>query len=497
MTEHPNLVFIVMDATRADHLSCYGYSRETSPYLSELCTDAVKFTNAFAASAWTAPSHASMFTGKYPSEHGYTDSMMDLEGHTLAEKLSQEDFDTRSVVWSPNLGKREELSRGFDRCYDIYRIPHYPDSLTELKQYYTSTYKSFIKELFKRSFERTDWVSSPSLEQEEFQTSIVREYIRDLSGSESPFFLFTNFLDAHSPYKPDDSYFEIASFETFDCADIDYERLQEIDVAERFRYMAGEVDISEEMWDCLRDWYDVQISGLDYQIERIVTELKNIGEYSNTMIVVTADHGEHFGEHGLAEHHFGLYDELIQVPLLIKFPEQRYAGRTVTELTSHIDLYPTICDVLEIESTTSSGNSLVPFDEYERDYVFAEYGRNVTSMSSVEQHTTNRIPDSVRKNLFTDFQCVRSDTEKYIRRRGVTDEFYDLQSDPNESEDRLGDLDEGTATEFKQILSETLDELPEFEAIADVHPEEYAELARRARNTDEAATDKLRELGYL
>jgi len=278
--KRPNIILITLDTTRADHLSFYGYHRQTSPNLAELVEESVVYTNAIAPSSWTLPSHASLFTGKFTSSHGaqydpggplrisdaisgpkmwqnYRARGLAQNEVTLAGILKEAGYSTGAVVGGPWMKKIFGLNKGFD-FYDDREINNVNGRLARQ-------------------------ISASAL-----------QWIDKLQGKD--FFLFLNYFDPHIPYNPPEGF------------------------ASEFLPKNTDLRGREPTIEELIALYDGEILYMDHYIGRLLHELKADNLYDETMIIVTADHGELFGEHGKFGHGDHLYQEEIHVPLFIKYP---------------------------------------------------------------------------------------------------------------------------------------------------------------------------------
>ncbi len=337
----PNVVLISIDALRADRLSAYGYERETTPVLDQLAADGVLYLNALSPSNWTLPGHASMLTGTFPRRHGAHifeaevmslakdsfqavaeaygggPSVMPLQpgNTTLAKALSDAGYTTAAVVAnSAYLNHVFGLDQGFD-FYDARpRLlwSHKPvfDNALRLFPY---TYCSFVK---------------PYRLAADVNSTVFR-WIEP--NAQNPFFLFINYMEPHSPYCAPSSYdTRFPGRETFLDTDLPITRAE---------------SLSPEESKHFRSLYDGEISYVDYEIGVLFDRLKNLGVYDNSLIIVTADHGEYFGEHGLWMHGVGAYEEVYRVPLIVKYPRSAERKREDGWVQT-IDIFPTVLEVL-------------------------------------------------------------------------------------------------------------------------------------------------------
>lgn len=320
------VVLISCDTMRADHLSCYGYARKTTPNLDAFAQDAVVFENAFCSEVWTPTSHMTMFTGLYPKNHGLTRFLNIAESiDTLSETLRARGYHTGGFVghywWMMP-------SRGFAHGFDLYDAIH--------------PYRTVFGTL-----ERVHAWLDP------------RQY--------APFFLFFHNYDLHSkeagplPYDPED-----ARFRTFakDHGTLPKFQREQFPEARGSLFLAAhngrDVVISKEEREAITDLYDDCLMKVDVAVGEFLDRLKAAGVYERALIMITADHGEALGDHDRYMHG-DVYEANVHVPLLVKFPGQVHAGRRVPELVELADLYPTILDVLDVPLPGPvDGRSLLP-----------------------------------------------------------------------------------------------------------------------------------------
>jgi arylsulfatase A-like enzyme len=293
----PNVILITMDTMRADHMGCYGYERPTSPRMDALAKKATLFTNALATSSWTVPSHASLFTGMYPFEHGShafrveRTTLMVNPLHedrvTLAEVFEAEGYRTggfaANTAW---MTRRTKLDQGFQSYYN--------------QRFYSKPLNERV----------LAWIGKKPGER---------------------FFVFINYIDTHRPYNTT----QPAPF---------LEQPAEADKGSAVKQLIrkvmpkkGEPVIPEDLVQTVVDQYDTGVWNLDAEIGLLIDSLKVNGLYENTMIVLTSDHGEYFGEHYLVEHSKDIYEEAIWVPLIVKNPGQR-RGRVDRRPTTATDI---------------------------------------------------------------------------------------------------------------------------------------------------------------
>jgi arylsulfatase A-like enzyme len=364
MGQRPNALLVVLDATRKDHLSCYGYDRPTSPTIDRIAADGTRFEQAIASAPWTPPSHASMFTGCYSSRHGVFNSHLSLtyEGPTIAEQLSANGVETLGYSNSYHTSTDRGFHRGFDYYHDIFELPRFLGKMYDP----SLDFLRFLPNYFLKNYDISD------LQLRKLKTRLKR--------TDEHFFGFINLNSAHTPYDPPARFrkqFE-AYFDEWDT--VDEEAAADVSKG-GFEYTAlDDKSITETEWRLIRCWYDAEIRYMDYLLADLIESLKKTGLYDDTLLIITADHGEHLGEHGLSNHSFSLFDELLNVPLIVKWPGDHHVGdRTLpgsvsNNLVSLIDIAPTICEWLGTDIPSEMQGRALTAD-HTHDAVFAEYDR--------------------------------------------------------------------------------------------------------------------------
>jgi arylsulfatase A-like enzyme len=290
-----DIVLIVVDTLRADHVSLYGYPRRTTPHLETFARDAVTYVNAISPATWTVPAHGSLFTGRWPSFHGAERVASDrnlatplaADVPTLAELLGGAGFRTAAFVANSAYVARV---LGFDRGF---------------------------AEFFDRDLNVAGDVESA-----------VRRWL----PAAGRLFVFMNILDPHEPYEPPPPYDR-----RFPGKDATYGTMMTT-------LVYGGTPITPELRAHFLSQYDGEIAYTDDVLQRIVDELKRRGRYDDALIIVTSDHGELLGEHGLAGHGVAPYEELLHVPLVVKLPGSRRRGERVRRRVSTLGVFATILD---------------------------------------------------------------------------------------------------------------------------------------------------------
>ncbi len=331
-----NIVLISIDTLRADHLSSYGYFRETSPNIDGIAAGGVVFENAFSNIPFTPPSHWSIMTSLYPIHHRKylpTDSGNGIA--TLAGILKENGYSTAGFVSSFML---KNLSDGFD----VYDIPEGVPAVrwarrnTDINE--SERVKLISRARYRRAAETTDRALA---------------WIENNAGRR--FFLFVHLFDPHTPYNPP------PEFDRFSDGGGAYE--SEI-------YNQPGVNKSRTIREEIGK-YDGEILYADSNIGRIVNKISSLGLKGKTVFVITSDHGESFGEHRFSDfgynsartyllHGKTLFDEETRVPLVISNPASSVRGMRIRDIAESVDIMPTILDIVGISYNNTDGESLVP-----------------------------------------------------------------------------------------------------------------------------------------
>lgn len=411
----PNVLLIVMDTVRAESLSLYGRQRGTTPRLEELARRGVKFEWAIATAPWTAPSHASMFTGRWPHELtiGWK-TPLDPSHPTLAEALRQHGYATGGFVANTRYCSYETgLTRGFTHYQD------HPMSFGEI------VISSSLGRLITNSPNLLQFTGCNDLLSRKTAEDINEAFLDWQSSQDGrPFFAFLNYYDAHEPYMPP------SPFDTM----FGPERPRGPFVHEANRgWRPDKWTLSPEELQAELDAYEGAIAYIDHQIGLLLDELERRGILDNTLIIVTADHGEQFGEHGLFGHINSLYMQLLHVPLVMSYPSGIPAGLSVSEPVSLRDLSATVMDMLKL-------NDQSPFPG-------ASLARHWNLRDGIQSSEKNRLLSEIKRGFVErdfypvakgDMKSLVFDRYHYILNGDGSEELYDFKKDPLEQIDLAG-----------------------------------------------------------
>lgn len=325
-TNRPNIIVIVVDALRADHVSAYGYERPTTPHLDAFMADGVRFAEATSVSPWTLPSNAALLTGRLPSRMRVRDwaslkARLPEEEVMLAEVLRDAGYQTTGIVSAYFVRSQFGFSQGFD---------HYQITNSELAEMVNQA--------------TFDWLDA---NQANLRTR--------------PQFLLVYYYDPHTWYDPPPPYDTLY--------DSTYTGPLTADV-----YQHGQKVVSGEIVPTARDiehliaLYDGEITYWDAHLGRLFERLSAEGLLDNSLVLVTSDHGQMFGEHGKWVHRNSLYEEVLRVPFFLRLSNGMGGGMTVETPVSHVDIFPTVLDLAGLPVPAGlDGTSLRPLLEGEPD----------------------------------------------------------------------------------------------------------------------------------
>ncbi|MEM7583437.1 MAG: sulfatase [Acidobacteriota bacterium] len=327
--KRPNVLLIVVDTLRADHLGFLGYERSTSPHLDRFAADAITFKQAIAHAPWTSPSIGALLTSQYPGALGFADSKeparVDDDVLFLAEILRQHDYPTTAIISHTYLGTRIGFQQGFDRFDEDNALgPNHVSSVSV-----TDKAIAFLDETAS---------SASSSEPSESSNPADPE---PPAAADPPFFLFLHYFDPHFAYRRHEGFDFYPDYQGDVRSGEPYGSLLE---------RAREESISDDDLTFIRALYDSEIRFTDLHLGRLLDELKRRGLYDDALILFTADHGEAFLDRKdrWIGHGKTLFQELIHVPLLIKLPGGAGGGTVVDTPVGLIDVLPSTLELLDI-----------------------------------------------------------------------------------------------------------------------------------------------------
>ncbi|MEP7380607.1 MAG: sulfatase [Gemmatimonadota bacterium] len=399
----PNVLLIILDTVRADYLSLYGATEETTPNLVRWAQQATVFDQAYSTAPWTTPSHASLFTGQYPSVHGASfTTALSPDHRTLADVLQEHGWATGAFTANFVATRFESgLAQGFLRYDDLMNTFEEVAKSTTITQsdnvqlFWSAWeegrgWKTAVKRLFRADF-------SPHFTEKSHDDKradqVRQEFTRwaDALPAGRPFFAFLNFFDSHAPYRPPEPYYSMFKSPP-----------RTVD-----RYRGG-------------------IRFIDDQLDSLFRGLEQRGALENTIVIVTADHGEHFGEHGQEAHGNSLYRQLLHVPLFVMYPRKVPSGMRVKTQVSGVDMAATVLDLTSIPQDSAIGGRS-----------FAPLWRDTTARASdvIAEVDQNTRPQLQFKNALGPMKAYVDDSVHVMRDGAGIFEAYRYRNDPMETAD--------------------------------------------------------------
>lgn len=375
-----NVVVIVVDTLRADHLGAYGYERDTSPEIDRLASEGTLFRRAYSATSWTKPAVASILTGLYPKTHGVqrVNSTLADDWQTLAEALSEQGWATAGVISHTLLSADSGYGQGFDVYLEEEARGH-------------------------------AHVSTPGVTDQAL--SLLDAFASD---PDRPFFLFVHYFDPHYTY---------VRHPEIGFAAERAGRLTGHEDIQVLRDMSG--DLTEEELGFLVDLYDEEIRFTDAGIGRLLDGLAERGLADDTLVVLTSDHGEEFLERGWLGHTRTLYDELIRVPLIVRAPWME-TPPSINRPVSVVSLAPTVLDALGVETEIAFDEpSLVPQLAGEP---FGPTRFHFAEVDFVPVYSANAAKAASKVTLIGPRYKIHWDRQR------LEHELYDVYQDPGERE---------------------------------------------------------------
>ncbi len=412
-----NVLLIVLDTLRADHMSVYGYPRRTTPHLEKIAAEGTTFENAIAPSSWTLPSHATLFTGLYTYQHRADGERLQEKFLTLASALQQRGYYTAGFVGNASYAHAKTgLANGFI---------HYEDLFSSVADAVVRTV--YGRRIFPRAARAAGYYDEIGRKRAE---DVNREFLEWLDapagipaaelGRVRPFFAFLNYFDVHTPYLPPPAF--AAKFSQ--SAERVLKRKPVLENTFPARPESGDAAAAE------KDAYDASMAYLDEVLGRLFAKLKQRGLLENTLVVITSDHGEAIFEHESFGHSLNLYREAIHVPLIVVYPRRVPAGVRDTRMANLADIPRTVFDLLGLGSPFAGRSLLADANDARSaewmafsDLLF--YGQNAHTVSLVTQRWHwLRYPDG-RMELF-DWQSDRQEARNVSQleaNRGVVQMF--------------------------------------------------------------------------
>jgi arylsulfatase A-like enzyme len=473
----PNVVFILIDALRADHLSCYGYSRKTTPCIDKLAREGTIFTNAFSTAGWTKPTTITIFSSLHAVSHNaYIDAAIIPDNITiLPEIFKQNGYKTgifsSNIFISPQFG----FNQGTDYFYTFMPSVLTQHTLGSILRFFGTKTK-----FFKKPFQLLLKLEQLILCGKVIDTSAdglnkaFIKWIDSLNGKN--FFAYLHYMEIHAPYNPPFPYNEMFVTQTFKEDLIKQELRAAMNmrtIKSTIKHMPDALSLNEKK-KYLISQYDGEIRYVDSSIGKLIEVLKKRKLLDQTLIIITADHGEEFYEHNNWEHGGrSLFDELIHIPLIMRYPTKLPKRTKVDALVQQVDFLPTMLDICGIppnKNEMAQGHSILPiFEGSEKAFI----NRFVVSVSC--------IPKILIK------KAIRDRKNKLIVSNiggNIELQLFNLINDPKE---RINIIEANPTikTYLLQNLEQFIKSLPKYNEFA------------KSTAIDQETRKRLKALGYI
>ena len=513
-----NVILIVLDTHRYDRLGAYGYQKPTSPNLDDFASESLFFKRAIAPGQWTIPSHASMFSGEVPAVHGtvQADDVLPKEFKTLATRLTELGVETTGFCNNPLVGVLQNgFKRGFKNFYNYCGvIPSTPQkSIEDFWKPFRKLWSKYTQLLRRLSYPIQNTFASPN----EFFLAALRPLFvpmwtragnfkgkTERSINEAAAFLdgiaqqhtggnfvFLNLMETHLPYAPPDSF--VKEFVPYFYETPEAQQFMHGFNRKAMQWLIPLMQPFNEIEAAtLSDMYDAEVAYQDHLLNRVISVLDSDYHRENSMVIFLADHGEMLGEHGYMGHGFGVYDELVRVPLFLRLPEMDQ-GRLVDKRVSLTQVFYSVMDYYGVESLAMPyaddvdvhSKSLLGMRDHEElssNIVISEAYAPENAVQIMLRHAPELLEEL---NVDHTQWAVYKNDEKLVVLEDLSRNLYNL----------AGDSSEGAPYQDP-------DRIKEFMKVLDT----YLELAESRRQgatqskfslKDEVVQQRLRDLGYL
>jgi len=431
--QRPNVLLIVLDATRADACSCYGAARFTTPALDRLASEGVLFEQAISPAPWTLLAVASLLTGLYPGQLGLlSERKLGARAPTLPQVLAENGYAAFGITNNSWMSAAFGMQRGFQvmhKQWQVVQTAHEINRVVLTQRGHDGWAKTLLRELGQGNA----LVNLVNMAFTRFlayrfdlgAARVLRPTKRWIEAQDKPWFALVHYLEAHLPYRPPLRW--VVRF----TDDVDRARhwLRADQERAEWHHITGVSSLSERDLNVWRALYAAEVAYTDHHMGRLIDWLRDTGQLDDTLVIVVADHGENLGEHGLLGHRFCVYDTLLHVPLVVRYPPLFAAGERVRHQVQTLDLFRTVLDIAGVGIA----------DDLARRSILGSSGRPFT----VAEYDVPRAPhprDFVRLDLELDrwrrfergLTALRTDEHKLIVGTDGSTELYDLVSDPGE-----------------------------------------------------------------
>ena len=512
-----NVILVMLDTHRFDRLGSYGYAKPTTPNLDSVADESLFFEKAISPGQWTIPSHASIFSGEVPAVHGtvQADDALPKEFKTLAARLGAEGIQTTGFCNNPLVGVLQNgFTRGFDQFYNYCgAVPSTPQKeVDDFWKPFRKLWSKYTQILRRLSYPIQNTFASPN----EFFMAALRplfvplwtragnfkgmtersiqdttSFIKSIQDLQGGHFVFLNLMETHLPYSPPDEF--VHKFVPYF-----YETPEAQQFMREFNRKAMQwlIPLIEPFSDLeaatLSDMYDAEVAYQDHLLGLLIEVLNSQYHRDNSMVIFMADHGEMLGEHGFMGHGFGVYEELIRVPLFMRIPGLTSPGQVQNHIST-TQVFHTVMDYFgfetlempyakEVDVRSQSLLRLVEKRDATPSYVISEAYAPENAVDIMHKHKPELLE---RHHADRTRRAAYQDGQKMIQVEGISKLLYDLAGDPGEGlpyqdESRINDLSKALDAYLELAVSR-----------------QSSSTKRKILLEDEIVQQRLRDLGYL
>lgn len=450
-----HIFLITVDTLRADHLGCYGYIRNTSPFIDSLAENGVLFTRAYSQSASTCPSHASIFTGFYPLQHRVLANhfILDNSYTTLAEILKKNGYKTSAFTSTDRHFHESNINQGFE----FYEEP------VDTKKTYGFKYRPARLTI---------------------NNAIVW---LDNFNPKNKLFLWIHVFDPHFPYHPPEKYYKEIDNNLKNEMFLKYLEMFHINIEAFSRKILNpnyeHLNNRKKMYEYITN-YDAEIRYADEELKRFYNFAERKGLNKNSLWILTSDHGEGLGQHNWLGHSAMIYQEEIHVPLIF-FSEQKFKSKRIEDVIENFDIFSTVLDILKIKLDEKLKKEVKSISLLKKIWSTQENLDKNFAFSERERRT--RENDVIKVWDEKEKYSIQDENFKYIYRSDFEDEFYNLKEDPLEQNNLINSSTDKYIEEKKTMKEKLLRILNKLKKHRNL----------KTKIVDKETIEKLKSLGYI
>ncbi|MFO7796126.1 MAG: sulfatase-like hydrolase/transferase [Promethearchaeia archaeon] len=493
----PNIIFIVLDTLRADKV-LNEERMNLTPNLKKILTHSYYFENGTSNSTWTLPSHNSMFTGlstsqikKLGGKLHYINENLPL----LAEILKDEGYYTLCFTENPWINEFFRNTRGFKSYIKNFRRSffilennkisklienffEFSDNIfknwikNKLIIFYSEFFEKIIKKITKELLYKLSWENWVF----EYKNTLVKldklKYKLNRRLGKRPFFLFFNIMATHAPYIPPRSVLKKFGIDHNNLKIIKDFLLKPTHYFRNINYQFSK--LTKNQIETLNSLYNASVYYSDQITQKIFENFENLGNSTDSYIIITSDHGEHLcskKDHFLYGHgiSYSVYDDLIRVPIIIY--NKKFSKTLIKNPAQLKDIFHTILNIAEIRrdlpvyNPSKSILNQITNNNYEK-YIYGEHLKRKDEMRALIRNNKRYLTDSIIKKIYNEIYYIRSKDYKYVNYGNKLEELYDLQKDPQEN-DNIIDKNHEIHSEMKKAMMKARKELTNIDSIID------------------------------